>query len=733
MGDIRANLFGTIAVKAGLATREQVGECIRLQREARERGEPIPRLGELMAQKGYLSPEQVEAILRGDFAAPGKRFGELCVQMRFATQEQVDAALAEQDALRKEGTNQRIGAILLRKGHLKAHQIPAVLKVQGFEIAECSKCRLTYNVDVSSPSSALKCARCGRELIMVTGYEDVEITAEVHDIRPTGSKPSIPAVGREVEPAAPETPASAPAESAMPIESEDVPLEEIVGPEGLAPPEPAPPSQPEPPAAAPEEAPAAEGAALATGPQASEETIPVAEEVPAVEIVPEEIPTEGEAPVYGEFRALQRIGQDALGVLYQAEHVKTHQVVALKVIDLERTRDKTFVDTFVAETRRAAGLFHPNIKRVLAAGRAKGHLYYASEFVAGKSVKQLLDSEGRVSTRAANRIVRAVAEGLKYAHAQGIFHGDIRPSCILVMPDGQVKLAEVGVAKNIRENLERLTRAHGVTPFYTAPELATPQGKIDARTDVFGLGATYYHMVTGKAPFEGSSPLQVLMRMAEQETVPAHIANPSVPFQVSELIKKMMAPEPDERFQSMEELIAELDRTENLQTITGAPVAVRGTPAPVKLAYSPAEARPEGVPGRPVPVAARRSGARARSETGARGARGSGERRATGLRQREHDGGARPHAARGGSAAVGLVLLLVFLAAAALVIAILVRRRQRLLEEQARPIPVAPVPQVVVPAVPPQEKPAEVKEPPKPKVEHGRSLFGPGGAIMQGD
>lgn len=696
MGDIRASLFGTIAVKAGLATREQVGECLRLQREARERGEPVPRLGELMAQKGYLSPEQVEAILRGDFATAGKRFGEICVQMRFATEDQVKAALAEQEKLRKEGTNQRLGIIMLKMGYIKPHQIPAVLHVQGFEIAECSKCRLTYNVDMSSPSSALKCARCGRELILVTGYEELEPESEVKDIRPTGSKPAIPAVGRDVEPIAPaKTPVpqdSAPAEAEV-IEAEEVPLESIIGPQ-------------------------------------EETQVPPAEEAEPVEVVePEEIPTEAELPVYGEFRALQKLGQDALGVLYQAEHITTGQTVALKVIDLERTRDKAFVDRFVTETKRAASLFHPNIKRVIGAGRDKGHLYYASEFVEGKSVRQLLESEGRVSVRAANRIVRAVADALRYAHAQGIFHGEIRPSYILVTPTGQVKLAELGVAKNIRENLERLVRAHGVTPFYVAPELATPQGVIDARTDMFELGATYYHMVTGKPPYEGSSPLQVLMQMAEQEVVPAHIVNPNVPFQVSEIIKKMMAPEPAERFQSMDELIAELDRTENLQTITGGTAVASG---PVKLEYSPAEARPEGVAGKPVPLARKRP---------AKPGSGTARRPASGMRagMRERDTKARAQARPGSSAAVGLVLLLVFLAAAALVIALLVRRRQHLLEEQSRPIPVAPVPQVVVPApvVPapaqPQQKPPEEKRRETPREEHGRSLFGPGGVLMDRD
>ncbi len=155
MEEVRANLLGTLAVKSGLATREQVDECLGIQQEARTIGGTVPRLGEVMAEKGYLSQDQVDAILRGDFAEPGKRFGKLCAQMRFSTSEQVVEALGEQDRLRAQGTVRRIGSIMVERGLLKAHQLPAVLSAQGFEIAECTKCQLSYNVSVNAATSAL--------------------------------------------------------------------------------------------------------------------------------------------------------------------------------------------------------------------------------------------------------------------------------------------------------------------------------------------------------------------------------------------------------------------------------------------------------------------------------------------------------------------------------------------------------------------------------------------------
>ncbi|MHC4199508.1 MAG: serine/threonine protein kinase, partial [Planctomycetota bacterium] len=418
MDEVRANLLGTLAVKAGLATREQVDECLNTQQEARTVGGTVPRLGEVMAEKGYLSREQVDAILRGDFAEPGKRFGELCTQMRFVSSEQVVAALAEQDRLRGSGTIRRIGSIMVEQGSLKPHQVPAVLSAQGFEIAECSKCRLSYNVSVNAPGSALKCARCGRDLIMVTGYEDMEETEIGGEIRevPLGAAAEEPVASEEVAP-----PAAAP----QPPASEAPTLEmSTPAPAAEAAPAEAPPTAPVPPAAAP--------------PAVAEEVSP--EELRKA--APEDVGPQ----IFGEFSTLGKIGEDSLGILYRGKHVATNQAVTLKVIDLSHTRDKAFVERFVGETKKAAGLSHANMKRVIAAGSDKGHLYYASEFVEGNSVRQLIRSEGRVSIRAATRIVRAVADALRYAHARGVFHGDIRPSYIMVGPDGKVKLAETGVA-----------------------------------------------------------------------------------------------------------------------------------------------------------------------------------------------------------------------------------------------------------------------------------------------
>ncbi|MHC4505691.1 MAG: serine/threonine protein kinase, partial [Planctomycetota bacterium] len=586
--------------------------------------------------------------------------------------------------------------------------------------AECSKCRLSYNVSVNAPGSALKCARCGRDLIMVTGYEDMEETEIGGEIRevPLGAAAEEPVASEEVAP-----PAAAP----QPPASEAPTLEmSTPAPAAEAAPAEAPPTAPVPPAAAP--------------PAVAEEVSP--EELRKA--APEDVGPQ----IFGEFSTLGKIGEDSLGILYRGKHVATNQAVTLKVIDLSHTRDKAFVERFVGETKKAAGLSHANMKRVIAAGSDKGHLYYASEFVEGNSVRQLIRSEGRVSIRAATRIVRAVADALRYAHARGVFHGDIRPSYIMVGPDGKVKLAETGVAKNVRETVERFVQQDGVTPFYMAPELATPRCVADTRSDIYELGATYFHMVTGKPPFEGNTPLQILMRMAQEEPPSANVVNPGVPFEVSKVIRKMMAPEFRDRFQTMDQLIQELDQIENLGTIVGAAAvqvasaAAVSAPEPAKAA-APAAAVAAAVAARP---AARKDVGGSGLRAARRGVRGSGIRR--GVRGRDRDdrdeeSRPRPRPTKS-SPMLGMLLFVGFLVVAAVVILVLVKANQKAAEERARllnappraerrvaPTPVQP-PRPVAPPTTKAPSPAAPRTktptpPPTGKPAFGRSLFGPGG------
>ncbi len=313
----------------------------------------------------------------------------------------------------------------------------------------------------------------------------------------------------------------------------------------------------------------------------------VANEEPAKETTEEampELPEEVPDTPFGDFRARRAIGRDVLGVLYAGENTESGESVAIKVIDLEHTQNVRFAQTFIRESWGASKLEHEGLKRVLTVGRTPAHIYYyVSEFLEGTSVRTLVESKGALSATDSSRIVLALCEALAFAHSQKVFHGDIRPSHVLLTPDGGVKLGEMAGARNVlraverlleklgwslsdalkdmekeaRVEMKRLIRERGVVAWYVAPELAEPQEEADARADVYGLGATWYFMLVGRPPFIGNPPFRVLTGDAGP-VVPPHNVNPAVPAEVSRIVQKMMDPVPAERYQFMEEVMAEL-------------------------------------------------------------------------------------------------------------------------------------------------------------------------------
>jgi hypothetical protein len=327
--------------------------------------------------------------------------------------------------------------------------------------------------------------------------------------------------------------------------------------------------------------------------------------------------------VIGGFRVEQVLGEDSFGTVYRAKSEPDGTAAALKVLDLTRSRDPKFKERFVEEARRGATLRHPNIKRILLAGQDKGYLFYATEFFEGKSLRRTLEARGRMTLVEATVIVRQAASALQYAHASGVIHGDLRPVNVLIGPDGTVKVANLGLAKDSIDNMALLTASGEKMPFYMAPELGVRGRHFDERADIYSLGAIYYHCVTGRPPFEGRSPLEVLMRITQEDFAPPRRLAADLPEGVDRLITKMLASEPIQRVQSMAEVIAELDR------ISGHGSAIPAA-APV-LGYSLEEALPEGMEvetGSPLfgdAPPAKGSGAK-HSPMGVEGAQGQGGR-----------------------------------------------------------------------------------------------------------
>ncbi len=261
------------------------------------------------------------------------------------------------------------------------------------------------------------------------------------------------------------------------------------------------------------------------------------------------------------FRIDRVVGEGAMGVVYRAIQVKLERPVALKILPREMSKDKDFVDRFFNEARAAAAFSHPNIIQAYDAGIAEHDIcYFAMEFVEGETLLERIGRDRRIpaitTLRIGLDIARALAYGWKH---QRLTHGDIKPANIMITPRDQTKLADFGLAK--MAGYEGEGEGIMLTPLYAAPEMIQGRGRTgDCRADIYSLGATLYHMVTGSPPFPGDDADKVMERQVHEALTPACDRSDSVPKAVSDLIGRLLEKTPEKRPQSWDEVSSEVDR-----------------------------------------------------------------------------------------------------------------------------------------------------------------------------
>jgi len=249
------------------------------------------------------------------------------------------------------------------------------------------------------------------------------------------------------------------------------------------------------------------------------------------------------------------IGRGGMATVYLAEDLKHGRRVAIKVLHPEIAATLG-TDRFLREIRIAAQLNHPHILPLYDSGEADGYLYYVMPFVEGETLRERLDRDGPLSVDEAARIADDVAAALSLAHAQEIVHRDVKPENIM-LTGGRAVVADFGIARAISAaGGERMTGtglAIG-TPAYMSPEQALGQPDIDARTDVYALGCVVHEMVGGRPPFEGETP-QALLAKHAADTVPSlRSTDPGIPLYVERAVRRAMAKDPSDRFQTPREL-----------------------------------------------------------------------------------------------------------------------------------------------------------------------------------
>jgi serine/threonine-protein kinase len=266
----------------------------------------------------------------------------------------------------------------------------------------------------------------------------------------------------------------------------------------------------------------------------------------------------------GSYRLLRKLGEGGMGAVYLGYHESEARQVALKVLGETLTSNQAFVDRFYREVKSGVLLNHPNIVRTLAGGQdqATGKHYLVLEFVDGPSARELLDARGPLSIGDAVHIALDVARGLEHAHSRNVIHRDIKPDNILLARTGVAKLSDLGLAKRVDEasHLTATRQGFGTTA-YMPYEQAVNARKADGRSDIYALGATLYHLATGKVPFPGDNHLDVVERKKIGEFTPAGELNAAVPRILDEILSRMLAREPHDRYQTVSELIVDLERS----------------------------------------------------------------------------------------------------------------------------------------------------------------------------
>jgi len=288
-------------------------------------------------------------------------------------------------------------------------------------------------------------------------------------------------------------------------------------------------------------------------------------------------PSESRDPLIGrtlgDFAIVELIGRGAMGAVYKARQVSLGRLVALKTLSAELARDKDFIERFYREARSAAALRHTNVVQVHALGEIEGVHYIAMELVEGEGLDAVLRREGPLAPERALRILKEVCAGLAAAHEAGIVHRDVKPSNILLDSKGSVRLSDFGLARRTEGGLEA-ARPGGVvgTPLYMAPEVArgepaTPQ------SDLYSLGATFYHVLTGRPPFQAKGASELIHKHVTAEPTPLGDAARHVDPRLACTIDRLLGKNPSDRYPSAQALLEELEALGQLELAAAAPRA----------------------------------------------------------------------------------------------------------------------------------------------------------------
>jgi serine/threonine protein kinase len=277
-----------------------------------------------------------------------------------------------------------------------------------------------------------------------------------------------------------------------------------------------------------------------------------------------QVPTSKFAPqsVIDDFVIERMLGRGGMGIVYKAHQMSLDRPVALKILMNQYSANNDFIIDFIREARAAARLNHPYIVQAYAVGQDEDTYFLAMEFVEGQTLKQIMDVDRTVPLEFALTITIQMAEALGFAWTeQKLIHRDIKPDNIMITGDGVGKLMDLGLSRFDNDKLADTEDEDEVmgTPQYICPEqlIGMP---MDVRGDLYSLGATLYHAVTGEFPFQGRNAAEIAKKHLQEPLTPANVHNPSIPPSICKVVEKLMAKHPDDRYPTTQALIKELNQ-----------------------------------------------------------------------------------------------------------------------------------------------------------------------------
>ena len=326
----------------------------------------------------------------------------------------------------------------------------------------------------------------------------------------------------------------------------------------------------------------------------------------------------------GRYRIVRKLGSGGMANVYLAEDEDLGRRVAIKILNDRYANDDLFIERFRREAKSAAGLSHPNIVSIYDRGEAEGTYYIAMEVIEGRSLKELILTRGALPIDTAIGHAKQLLEALRFAHRHGIIHRDIKPHNVLVSADQHVKanqprlkVADFGIA---RHGASQMTEAGSImgTAQYLSPEQARG-APVTAASDLYSAGVVLYEMLTGKVPFTGDSAIEIAMKHVNELPTPPSRLRSEIPPELDQIVLRALAKEPEDRYQTADDFIEDLERVEAglpisratataATALLAAPLAgeateVLGADSPTRVAAPPtAPAAPRRPPTYPPPT-----------------------------------------------------------------------------------------------------------------------------------